>query len=318
MGVGVLTQLGDETTDMNIFITGGTGFVGSILSSRLTEQGHHVTILTRSLRADRPPMQGVSFLEGNPTKNGDWQENVPDYDVIINLAGASIFKRWTKKNKRAIRDSRILTTRNLIEALSARKGKVDLLLSASAVGYYGFHGDEELDEGSPPGNDFLASVTQEWEASALEAEGYGVRVLPCRFGIVLGAKGGAIGKMIPPFKWYLGSPLGTGKQWFSWIHQQDLVNIFLFLMDTKNISGPINATAPHPVRNQELTRILGQVLKKPTFMPPVPGFLIKLIMGEFGSVLLKGQKALPRQLTDMGFRFQYSDIREALEDLLVG
>jgi uncharacterized protein (TIGR01777 family) len=124
--------------------------------------------------------------------------------------------------------------------------------------------------------------------------------------------------MILPFKWYLGSPLGTGEQWFSWIHQQDLVNIFLFLMDKKDISGPINATAPHPVRNQELTKILGRALKKPTFMPSVPGFLIKLIMGEFGSVLLKGQKVLPGKLTDSGFRFQYSNIHEALENLLVG
>jgi hypothetical protein len=303
---------------MNIFMTGGTGFVGGILSRRLTEQGHHVTILTRSLRADRPLQQGVSFLEGDPTKNGDWQESVPDHDIIINLAGASIFKRWTKKNKRAIRNSRISATRNLVEALSVRKSSVDLLLSASAVGYYGFHGDEELDEGSHPGNDFLASVTQEWEASALEAEKHGVRVLPCRFGIVLGSEGGAIGKMILPFEWYLGSPLGTGNQWFSWIHQQDLVNIFLFLMDTKDISGPINASAPNPVRNRELTKVLGQVLKKPTFMPPVPGFLIKLIMGEFGSVLLKGQKVVPRKLIDMGFRYQYPSIREALEDLLVG
>jgi uncharacterized protein (TIGR01777 family) len=177
---------------MNIFMTGGTGFVGGTLSRRLAEQDHHVTILTRSLRADRPLQQGVSFLEGDPTKNGDWQDSVPDHDVIINLAGASIFKRWTKKYKRAVRDSRILTTRNLVEALSARKGSVDLFLSASAVGYYGFHGDEELDEGSPPGNDFLASVSQDWEASALEAEGLGVGVLPCRFGIVLGAEGGAI------------------------------------------------------------------------------------------------------------------------------
>jgi uncharacterized protein (TIGR01777 family) len=303
---------------MNIFITGGTGFIGSILARRLTEQGHRVTILTRSLRANRPPPQGVSFLEGDPTKNGDWQEKVPDHDVVINLAGASIFKRWTKKYKMAIRDSRISTTRNLVEALSVRKGNVDLLLSASAVGYYGFHGDEELDEGSSPGDDFLATVTREWEASSLEAEGHGVRVLPCRFGIVLGAEGGAIGKMILPFEWYLGSPLGTGNQWFSWIHQQDLVDIILFLMDTKDISGPINATAPHPVRNRELTRVLGQVLKKPTFMPPVPGFIIKLIMGEFGSVLLRGQRVLPKKLTDIGFRFQYPDIRRALEDLLVG
>lgn len=299
-------------------MTGGTGFVGNILSRRLIEQGHKVTILTRSLREDRSLSRGIAFLEGDPSEKGPWQENVPEHDVIINLAGASIFKRWTEKNKKAIRDSRIMTTQNLVEGLSSRKGKETLLLSTSAVGYYGFHGDEELDECGNPGDDFLASLAREWEASALEAEKYGARVLLCRFGIVLSEKGGALGKMLPIFRWYMGSPIGSGKQWFSWIHQQDLINIYLFLMEQKDISGPINFTAPYPVRNQDLTRILGQVLKKPTVMPHVPGFLLKLIMGEFGSILLRGQKALPRRLLDIGYAFRFLNIREALEDLLGG
>jgi len=170
--------------------------------------------------------------------------------------------------------------------------------------------------GSPGGNDFLASITREWEAAALEAERHGIRVLLCRFGIVLGSRGGALNQMVPLFKKGLGSPLGSGKQWFSWIHEQDLVNVYLFLLEQKNISGPINCTAPQPIRNREFTKTLGKTLGRPTFMPAVPGFVIKLKMGEFGSVLLNGQKVLPKRLLDMGFSFQFSNIDEALEDLL--
>ena len=302
---------------MKIFITGGTGFVGTILTQELVMQGHEVTVLTRSINnKDQVLPKGASFLEGDPTRAGSWQENVAGHEAIINLAGHSIFKRWNYKTKKAIRDSRVLTTQNLVDALSVRKGKETVLLSTSAVGYYGFCGDEDLYEGNPGGNDFLASITREWEAAALEAERHGIRVLLCRFGIVLGSRGGALNQMVPLFKKGLGSPLGSGKQWFSWIHEQDLVNVYLFLLEQKNISGPINCTAPQPVRNREFTKALGKALGRPTFMPAVPGFVIKLKMGEFGSVLLNGQKVLPKRLLDMGFSFQFSNIDEALGDLL--
>lgn len=302
---------------MKIFITGGTGFVGTILTQKLVMQAHEVTVLTRSTKnKDQVLPKGASFLEGDPTRAGSWQEKVAGHKAIINLAGYSIFKRWNYKTKKAIRDSRVLTTQNLVDALSDSKGKDTVLLSTSAVGYYGFCGDEDLDEGSPGGNDFLASITREWEAAALEAERHGIRVLLCRFGIVLGSRGGALNQMVPLFKKGLGSPLGGGKQWFSWIHEQDLVNVYLFLLEQKNISGPINCTAPQPVRNREFTKTLGKALGRPTFMPAVPGFVIKLKMGEFGSVLLNGQKVLPKRLLDMGFSFQFSNIDEALEDLL--
>jgi uncharacterized protein (TIGR01777 family) len=302
---------------MKIFVTGGTGFVGTTLTQKLVVQGHEVTVLTRSIKSkDHILPKGASCLEGDPTKAGPWQESVADHKAIINLAGHSIFKRWNSKTKKSIRDSRVLTTQNLADALSARKGKETVLLSASAVGYYGFCGDEDLDEGSPGGNDFLASVTREWEAAALEAEKHGVRVILCRFGIVLGSSGGALNQLVPLFKKGLGSPLGGGKQWLSWIHEQDLVNVYLFFLEKKNISGPINCTAPEPVRNREFTQALGKALGRPIFMPVVPGFLIKLTMGEFGSVLLNGQKVLPKRLIDMGFGFQFSNIKEALEDLL--
>jgi hypothetical protein len=203
-----------------------------------------------------------------------------------------------------------------VEAFSSNKVKASVLLSTSAVGYYGFCGDEDLDEGSPGGDDFLASVTREWEAAALKAENHDIRVILCRFGIVLGSSGGALNQLVPLFKKGLGSPLGGGKQWLSWIHEQDLVNVYLFLLEQKNISGPINCTAPDPVRNREFTEALGKALGMPTFMPSVPGFLIRLTMGEFGSVLLNGQKVLPKRLIDLGFDFRFSNIKEALGDLL--
>lgn len=304
------------TNTMKVFITGGTGFVGSALTKKLTDQGHNVTLLTRKIRGDRPVLNGVSMLEGDPVKEGAWQEKVSEHDVLINLAGASIFRRWTKEEKKLIRESRIRTTENLVNALKERKGKKTTFLSTSAVGYYGFHGDEELDESTPPGNDFLASVAKEWEETALKAEKLGARVLLCRFGIVLGKSGGALGEMLPIFRKGLGARLGSGEQWFSWIHQRDLIRIIIFLMDREDLSGPFNCTAPKPVTNRDLTTILAEVLGKPTFLPAVPGFVIKLMKGEFGSVLLQGQKVFPRKLLEAGFQFDLPGLKRALVDLV--
>jgi uncharacterized protein len=301
---------------MRIFMTGGTGFVGSALTKKLTKQGHAVTLLTREIRKNRSVPPGVSMVEGNPTEAGSWQETVANHEVIINLAGASIFSRWTDAEKDRIHESRIETTRNLVNALEGRKGMKTTLLSTSAVGYYGFRGEETLNEACLPGQDFLASVAREWEETALRAEAIGARVVLCRFGIVLGIGGGALGEMIPIFNKGLGSPLGNGRQWFSWIHQMDLVRIFLFLMEREDLSGPFNCAAPEPVRNKDLTKILGEALGKPTFMPSVPGFLIRMVKGEFGNVLLKGQKVFPEKLLNAGFQFQYPDLLSALQNLL--
>jgi len=297
-------------------MTGGTGFVGSTLTRKLTENGHEVTVLTRTIQKGRVLPKSASFLEGNPTKKGPWQQEVGEHDVVINLAGASIFSRWTEKNKRAIRESRIFTTKHLVEALAALEGRKATLLSTSAVGYYGFHEDEVLDENSPAGNDFLASVASEWEDTALEAKRFGVRVVLCRFGIVLGKHGGVLDKMVPIFKVGLGSQFGSGKQWFSWIHKQDLANIFLFLLEKEDLEGPINCTAPNPVRNNEFTKLLAETVHKPRIVPTIPGFLLKSIIGELGSVLLKGQRVIPRRLSNNAFRFQFPTMKEALEDLL--
>jgi uncharacterized protein (TIGR01777 family) len=302
--------------DMDVFMTGGTGFVGTTLSTALAARGSKVTVLTRSAGRDRNLPAGVTLLEGDPTKEGSWQEKATEHDVIVNMAGASIFKRWSRDTKNLIRDSRILTTRHLAEAVSRRGEKKSLFLSTSAVGYYGFRGDEPLDESSSPGDDFLADVCSQWEAETRPAARSGARVAICRFGIVMGTRGGALGEMLPLFRKGLGSPLGSGKQWVSWIHEKDLVNIYLHLMERSDMEGPINCTAPNPVRNRELAEALAAAVEKPALLPAVPGFMLKLIKGEVGSILLKGQKVLPEKLMRSGFRFEFETIGDALADLV--
>jgi uncharacterized protein (TIGR01777 family) len=300
---------------MKIFITGGTGFLGSALTKNLLAAGHSVTILTRSSK-NRNAQSGVSFVEGNPQTSGTWQNEVNRHDCVINLAGASIFCRWTATKKKAIRDSRILTTRNLVDAIAAQPDRKITLLNGSAVGYYGFRNGEVLDESGKPGNDFLAQIVQEWEAEALRAEQSGARVVLCRIGVILGRDGGALSRMLSVFKLGLGSQLGSGAQWFSWIALDDLVKIFHYLMDNEEISGPVNCTAPHPVTNKELTRALGKALHRPVFLPAAPAFMLKTVMGEFSDVFLKGQKVIPTKLQKSGFGFHFPFIHEAFADLV--
>jgi len=297
---------------MKIFMTGGTGFVGTYLSKQLISQGHKITILILPVESNRLKTEGLTYLTGNSTVKGQWQESVPEHDVIINLAGASIFSRWTRKHKEIIRSSRITTTRNLVEALP-NNSKHITFFSTSAVGFYGFHKDEELTESSPAGDDFLARLAYDWEQEALLAKNKGATVVLTRFGIVLGKNGGALGLMFPLFKYFLGGPLGSGQQWFSWVHIHDLAEAFIFLLNHKEISGAVNLCSPNPVRNKELGKSIGKILRRPSFMP-APGFIINLFLGEFGSVLLKGQRVVPRRLLDAGFKFHYPDIKEALRN----
>jgi len=304
-----------QEINVKVFITGGTGFLGSALTERFLAEGHSVTILTRTAPENdlRP---GLAYCEGNPTKKGSWQKEVARQDVVINLAGASIFRTWNEKNKKAIHSSRILCTRNLVDAIG-RAGKKMTLLNGSAVGYYGFREDEELDEKSPPGDDFLANVVKDWEAEARKAEEFGTRVVLCRIGVILGKDGGALSKMLSVFKWGLGSPLGSGAQWFSWVALHDLVNIFLYLMENETISGPVNCTSPYPVTNREMTKALGRALHRPTILPPVPAFIIRGALGEFSDVFVKGQKVMPEKLLAKGFVFEFSEIEKALAHLLL-
>ena len=302
---------------MKVFMTGGTGFVGTTLARELTQKGHSVTVLMRTGESARNLPQGARALQGDPTVRGAWQEAVPGHEVFINLAGASIFTRWTDEAKRVIRESRILTTKHLVEAMAPRKGKESHLFSTSGAGYYGYHGDEDLTEESPPGTDFLAMLSRDWEAEALRAKDYGARVALMRFGIVMGRSGGMLGEVLPVFRMCLGADLGSGRQWLSWIHEMDLARIFLYLIEeNRTLDGPINCTAPEPVRNHEFTKTLGGVLGVPTFLPPVPGFVLRLMKGEFGSVILRGARVLPRKLLQAGFRFRTPTLQEALADIL--
>ena len=301
---------------MKIFLLGGSGFIGKTLIQTLTRRGHTVTLLTRSVKKDVSLPHGAVYFEGNPTLSGPWQADMRTHDAVINLAGATIFRRWTKKAKKTILESRVLTTRNIAAALEGGKGRVAHLLNASAVGYYGFHGDEVVGESAPAGDDFLAKVVSAWETEARRCEQCGVRVVLCRFGLVMGRAGGALRQMSLPYKFFVGGPLGNGKQWMSWVHQLDLAAMIVFLLDRDSIRGSVNCTSPNPVRNKDLARTLGRVLRRPAIAPPVPRFVLWLIMGELSSLVVKGQRVVPNVLQEEGFHLQFPKIQNALKDLL--
>lgn len=299
---------------MNIFITGGTGFVGTFLSQELALQGHDITILTRKERHPAPLHSRIRFLTGDPKQEGAWMAQVPEHDWIINLAGASISAKWTDETKQMLYDSRVLTTKNLVAALAAGDRR-QLFCSTSAPGYYGPRGEEELTEESAPGQDFLAKLAQDWEAEALKAQDLGIRTVVTRFGIVLGQGGGMLEQLVPLFRKFVGGPVGSGKQWLSWIHQQDLVRAFLFLPEHPELVGPVNFTSPNPLRNRDFAKALGRALNRPAFMP-APAFMLRLVLGEFAEVVLTGQKVLPQKLLAAGFQFNFPTIDQALNHLL--
>ena len=298
---------------MKILITGGLGFVGSNLSDYLLDKGHFVTAVGRAATQTRITGDRFHYISADTTQPGQWQEALSDVDMVVNLAGTSIFKRWSESYKKQIYDSRILTTRNVVDALPADPSIV--LCSASGAGYYGNRGDDLLKEDEKPGDDFLASVTIDWEAEALKATGKGVRVAVMRFGVILGKNGGALAKMIPAFKFFVGGPIGNGSQWFPWMHLKDLMAATLFILEQPGVSGAVNFCAPNPARNRELAATLGGVLGRPAFMP-APAFMIRALLGEFGNVLLDSQRTIPDKLLSNGFEFQYPDIRSALTEVV--
>ncbi|MBD1834773.1 TIGR01777 family protein [Cyanobacteria bacterium FACHB-472] len=299
---------------MKVAIAGGTGFVGSRLVERLLAEGHQVLILTRNPTSVKPA-PNVEVVAYNLKESGAWQQSISGCDAVVNLAGEPIAeKRWTPEHKQEIINSRKIGTQKIVEAISKANPKPSVLVSASAIGYYGSSETATFEESSPSGNDFLAQVCQEWEAEAQKVKDTGTRLVIVRIGIVLGM-GGVIGKMIPPFKMFAGGPIGTGKQWFSWIHRDDLVNLILFALKQKEVEGVLNATAPNPVRMNEVSQTLGEVLNRPSWLP-VPAFALEVLLGDGAQVVLEGQQVLPKRTITQGFNYQYPTLKQALEEFL--
>jgi hypothetical protein len=264
----------------------------------------------------------VTVVVGDPNEPGPWQDRVAECDAVINLAGAGIFdKRWDEAYKATLRDSRWRSTANVVAALAKQPTRADgtpkVLVSGSAVGYYGPHGDEELTEDSPPGDDFMARICVEWESAARAAEPAGVRVALVRTGVVLDPAGGALKALMPPFKFGAGGPVGSGRQYMSWIHHADCVGVMLLALDHAEVSGPANAAAPQPVTNKEFGKALGRALRRPAFLP-TPGFGLRLLLGEVAGVITTGQRVLPKRALGLGYRFRYPDIDAALRQLIQG
>jgi hypothetical protein len=296
---------------MNIFITGGMGFVGQHICRHFLQAGHQVTACGRSSKQDKVAHPDFTYLSIDTSEKGDWQEQISQFDTIINLAGVSIFKRWTDTYKQSIYNTRIQTTRNIVSAMS----KHSCLFSASAVGYYGPCQDESITESHSPGKDFLAAVCKDWESEALKATTKKCRVTIGRFGIILGQGGGALQSMIPAFRLMLGGPLGNGKQWVPWMHIQDLCSAISFLVENERNDGIFNFCAPQPIRNTEFTKALGKALNRPAVIP-APAFMIRMIFGELAETLLTGQKASAEKLVNKGFTFNFPNIEQSLSDLL--
>lgn len=298
---------------MKIFITGGTGFVGQSLVDHLIKAGHQLTILSRGNLGNQAG--NPRRFQGDPARPGSWQEELGNHEVVINLAGASIFCRWTRANRLMIYNSRVLTTRNIVDALHRPGSLVKVLISGSAVGFYGDRGNEELSEKSAGGNGFLSEVCTDWETEAKGAEVLGVRVVRCRLGVVLGGNGGALGKMAPLFRAGLGARLGNGRQWFPWIHLDDLLRIFDLLLNTRDISGPVNCVAPETVTNRDLTDTLARSLRRPLLMPPLPALVLKMVQGEASKLLLDSAKVHPAVMSEAGFIYDFPTLTGALTDL---
>jgi uncharacterized protein len=299
---------------MKALVTGATGFVGPRLLRLLDSP----VVVSRSPERARRAVGNLAgpIFRWDPMREPLPAEALEGVDVIYHLAGESVAEgRWNAAQKARIRDSRVIGTRNLVQGIKQVDHKPSVLVSASAVGYYGNRGDEELTEAASPADDFLAEVCVAWEREALAAEQLGVRTVTARTGIVLGAGGGALAKMLTPFKLGAGGPLGNGKQWMPWVHVADLARLYVHAADTSSINGPLNAVAPNPVRNSEFTKALGRQLHRPAFMP-APYLGLRLLFGEFAQVLFASQRVIPQVALETGFVFQYPDIASALREIL--
>ncbi len=304
---------------MKVAITGATGFVGSRLVEKLHARGHQILVFTRNKNKAKKVFPNSAFpnletIEYNPKESGDWQQAISGCDAVINLAGEPISERWTPQHKREIMESRQLGTRKIVEAIKQAESKPKVLINSSAIGYYGTSETTTFDESSASGNDFLAQVCQQWETEAEQVKEAGVRLVIIRTGIVLG-NGGALGKMIGPFKMFAGGPIGSGRQWFSWIHRDDLVNLIITALERSDLEGVYNGTAPNPVKMAQFCQTLGEVMHRPSWLP-VPEFALELLLGDGAKVVLEGQQVLPKKTLATGFQYQYPTLKPALTEIL--
>lgn len=293
---------------MNIIVTGGSGFIGSLLVSALLKKGHQVTVFDH-----HPPRQQVGFVKLDLAGQELPAEVFRGAQAIYHLAGKNIFGRWNEPVKKQIYESRTLGTRSLVTSLAKVSPRPRTFISASAVGFYGDRAEEDLTELSSPGNDFLARVCIDWEKEAREVDSLGVRSVQVRTAPVLGA-GGLLKKVEGPYRWGLGGPLGKGNQWFPWVHIRDIVNIYVFALENEDLRGPVNACSPHLVRNREFSRALAQVMRRPHLFS-VPRWALRIVFGDLADAIMASQKVHPAALTRAGYTFAFPDIRKALEDI---
>jgi len=304
---------------MKIFVTGATGFIGSQLTKSLVSDGHEVTALTRDAAKARSGLDPkVRIVEGYPLDVGPWLDEIGRHDAIVNLCGEAILKdKWTPARKQTLLDSRLKPTRLIVEAMERAKTRPKVLISGSAIGYYGSRGDELLTEDSSPGDrgSFDVSLVTDWEEEAQKAEALGVRVVTIRTGIVLGRRRGALAEMAAPFKFFAGGPIGNGRHYMSWIHIDDHIGITKMALIDETISGGINVTAPAPVINRDFMKAIGKALNRPSWLP-VPAFVLKLVFGEGAVLLVEGQRVLPKKAQDAGYKFRFTDVDSAVRDAL--
>lgn len=298
-----------------IAITGATGIIGQLLVRELLDRGDRVTVLSRSTQRARSVLGEVEAFEWtDPTAGPAPVEALAGRDAVVNLMGEPVAQRWSPEVKERIRNSREAGTRHLVDALREADPRPAVLLSGSATGWYGPHGDEPLDESAPPARgDFLADVTVDWENEARRAEELGVRVVTIRTGVVLSENGGALEKMLPPFKMGMGGPIAGGRQYVPWVHAEDVVGAILFCLDTEAASGPVNVTAPEPVTNRELSKTLGRVLGRPA-VAPVPALALKALYGDMSEIITTGHRAIPRRLLDLGYSWRQPELEGALRE----
>ncbi len=303
---------------MKIAIAGATGFVGSRLVEQLQTQGHQIMILTRNPQQASNRFPQAEVVGYTPLISGEWQKSISGCDAVVNLAGEAIAeKRWTPAQKQLILESRQLGTQKIVEAIAQAEIKPQVLVNASAIGYYGTSETAKFDETSQAGIDFLAQVCATWETTAASVTASGTRSVILRLGIVLGAKGGALGKMLAPFSAFVGGPIGSGKQWFSWIHRDDVLKLILMAIKDPQMEGVYNATAPNPATMREFTQTLGVVMNRPSWLP-VPDFALEALLGEGAIVVLQGQQVLPTRTLAQGFKFDYPTLEPALVEILQG